>query len=581
VIIKEPPVYDISHWKIIKDFSAINPRPVLMLTKATECYPGTPFNNITDPLFAEYFAGMKAAGIARGAFHFFRKAYSALKQAEHFVNVVKPHITDKDILMLDVEEGGEKASQLWAWFHYVRSAFPNNICMLYSRKSVLDLIVMTQSERDYFKQIPVWTSGYPDNPDLLPSVPSWYIPDQTRWGQVLLWQYSEKGAVEGIVGAVDLNWMSPALQVILGDIPKPQLDLNKEYQTLRRFGSDGFAVIADLNKYEVHVTNIGDNLETVSHAANRLKAKIAINGDGWPFATIPYHPISLAASDGIVYQRAQFEFRPFLGVAQDKTILFSNDAKKIQFNTVSGTRWLIQDGVKSPALSTIAIEYFEKHPRTAVGKDANGKLVILVVEGRSEDDQGVMLSELADIMLELGCIDAVEFDGGGSSALWYGDRIVNMPSDGQERAVINHLVLVEKEVSIPEKEFNMKGVQKEGTSSNLKPVDGVGPIKTLLAGEWVYGNLSATGSDIIGFTHYYNADGVKIELDEPYKVSVTNLIKSNEVEPTGTPAPTPEPEPTPTPTPALDWDVHVSMATKTVRVTGEGVSIYFDDVKLK
>jgi len=93
-----------------------------------------------------------------------------------------------DILMLDVEEGGEKASQLWAWFHYVRSAFPNNICMLYSRKSVLDLIVMTQSERDYFKQIPVWTSGYPDNPDLLPSVPSWYIPDQTRWGQVLLWQ---------------------------------------------------------------------------------------------------------------------------------------------------------------------------------------------------------------------------------------------------------------------------------------------------------------------------------------------------------------------------------------------------------
>ena len=224
MIIKSPPVYDISHWKIVKDFSSINPRPILILTKATECYPGTPFNNITDPKFVEYFSGMKAAGIARGAFHFFRKAYNALKQAEHFVNVVKPHITDKDILVLDVEEGGEKASQLWAWFHYVRSAFPNNICMSYSRKSVLDLIVMTQAEKDYFKQIPVWTAGYPYFVDLFTSVPFFYVPDQTRFGHVWLWQYSETGTVEGIQGAVDLNWIDPIFYELIkgaGETPPP------------------------------------------------------------------------------------------------------------------------------------------------------------------------------------------------------------------------------------------------------------------------------------------------------------------------------------------------------------------------
>ena len=79
-------------------------------------------------------------------------------------------------------------------------------------------------------------------------------------------------------------------------------------------------------------------------------------------------------------------------------------------------------------------------PRTAVGSSEN-KLVMLVVDGRGQaGSKGVTSYELADIMIHLGCTDALNFDGGGSSEMY--DRnfgIINSPSDGREREVINGL----------------------------------------------------------------------------------------------------------------------------------------------
>jgi hypothetical protein len=84
-----------------------------------------------------------------------------------------------------------------------------------------------------------------------------------------------------------------------------------------------------------------------------------------------------------------------------------------------------------------------KHPRTAVGYDSTGtKLVILVVEGRSAHSHGIRSRGLADIMRSLGCTEALNFDGGGSSELYVrrlGPR--NFTTDGHERRVINALFL--------------------------------------------------------------------------------------------------------------------------------------------
>lgn len=86
------------------------------------------------------------------------------------------------------------------------------------------------------------------------------------------------------------------------------------------------------------------------------------------------------------------------------------------------------------------------NPRTAVGHDATGtKLVMLVVDGRlnTSVSKGCVSRDLADMMREVGCSEAMNFDGGGSSVL-YTDAlgVRNNPSDGNERSVTNSLFAV-------------------------------------------------------------------------------------------------------------------------------------------
>ena len=86
----------------------------------------------------------------------------------------------------------------------------------------------------------------------------------------------------------------------------------------------------------------------------------------------------------------------------------------------------------------------DRHPRTAVGFNADStRLFLVVVDGRQPDlSVGMNLIELADYMLTLGCTDALNLDGGGSSTLVVADEVVNSPSDGWERAVANALLVI-------------------------------------------------------------------------------------------------------------------------------------------
>jgi Phosphodiester glycosidase len=81
-------------------------------------------------------------------------------------------------------------------------------------------------------------------------------------------------------------------------------------------------------------------------------------------------------------------------------------------------------------------------PRSAMGFDAT-HVVMVVVDGRAPGySRGATLGELARFFLELNATDAMNFDGGGSSALWIRNRIINRPSDGQLRPIPNGLALV-------------------------------------------------------------------------------------------------------------------------------------------
>jgi hypothetical protein len=59
----------------------------------------------------------------------------------------------------------------------------------------------------------------------------------------------------------------------------------------------------------------------------------------------------------------------------------------------------------------------DKHPRTAMGYNRDGQLIILVVEGRNKNAAGATLEQLASMMQELQCWEALNLDGGGSSCM--------------------------------------------------------------------------------------------------------------------------------------------------------------------
>lgn len=86
-------------------------------------------------------------------------------------------------------------------------------------------------------------------------------------------------------------------------------------------------------------------------------------------------------------------------------------------------------------------------PRTAVGSDANGLVVLLVADGRgSGGSTGLTLDELARVMTGLGCTDVLNLDGGGSSMFLTGPEgtLHNSPSDGNQRKVLSFVWLMEK-----------------------------------------------------------------------------------------------------------------------------------------
>lgn len=84
-----------------------------------------------------------------------------------------------------------------------------------------------------------------------------------------------------------------------------------------------------------------------------------------------------------------------------------------------------------------------RHPRTAIGWREDGRLVLVTVDGRQpRKSVGMTIRELADLMLELGCREAINLDGGGSTTMVVNNKIVNSPSDQTgERAVSDALLV--------------------------------------------------------------------------------------------------------------------------------------------
>ena len=121
------------------------------------------------------------------------------------------------------------------------------------------------------------------------------------------------------------------------------------------------------------------------------------------------------------------------------------DLSKVQ-TAIGGGPMLVHDGeipIRQPGAHMTA-HAKERNPRTAFGwNDSN--YFFVVVDGRRKNvSLGMSFRELAVEMAALGCKEAMNLDGGGSSTIWAGGKVLNQPSDNHDRSGANALICVVK-----------------------------------------------------------------------------------------------------------------------------------------
>ena len=76
-----------------------------------------------------------------------------------------------------------------------------------------------------------------------------------------------------------------------------------------------------------------------------------------------------------------------------------------------------------------------RHPRAALALAGDGRLLALACDGRAGDEAGLTLRELAELLVELGAVQAMNLDGGGSTSLVCGGELRNVPRGAFEQPI--------------------------------------------------------------------------------------------------------------------------------------------------
>lgn len=176
--------------------------------------------------------------------------------------------------------------------------------------------------------------------------------------------------------------------------------------------------------------------EPTSKIAEEQGAIVAINGDFYGFRDYGY-----VIRNGVLYRsNYKNDTEQVFAIYDDgrcETFLSKDiSAQQLMDNGViqmlSFGPALVENGVVTVQesdpddLETIA----GRNPRTAIGMIEPLHYVFVVVDGRTRESAGYTFYELANVMLDYGCIEAYNLDGGGSSTLYFNGKVINTPTDG-------------------------------------------------------------------------------------------------------------------------------------------------------
>ena len=171
--------------------------------------------------------------------------------------------------------------------------------------------------------------------------------------------------------------------------------------------------------------------EKTSDIAESVNAILAINGDyygaeesGYVIRSgVIYRETAKSGNeDLVIYGDGSFE------IIDEDDITAEELLEKGAQNVLAFGPALVEDGSVSVTEDEEVGKAMASNPRTAIGIIDENHYVFVVADGRTSDNEGLSLYELAEFMESLGVQTAYNLDGGGSSTMYFNGQIINKPT---------------------------------------------------------------------------------------------------------------------------------------------------------
>ena len=190
----------------------------------------------------------------------------------------------------------------------------------------------------------------------------------------------------------------------------------------------------------------------------------AFNDDGTSNSYVGSLPVGMVVSEGkIVWDDGQ-NYEGFVGFNEDNVLVVANSmdaARAKELKIRDGCCFgpvLLMNGVVNQVEYSANSGY---NPRTAIGQRADGAIIFVCIDGRQVGSLGGTYSDLINIMVEYGAVNACNLDGGSSSVMLYRDS-QGLYGDAGEVVMINSYSLLQKDPRRMPTFFMVKAPESEG-----------------------------------------------------------------------------------------------------------------------
>lgn len=174
--------------------------------------------------------------------------------------------------------------------------------------------------------------------------------------------------------------------------------------------------------------------EVVASMAERYGAVAGINGGEFVDGVTTYTamPVGLVMVNGEVLNGNEDETYHVTGISNDNKLVIGNmtmaRAKELGIrDCVSVSNLIGPFLIVNGEMQDVSGTGGGLNPRTAIGQTADGKILLLVCDGRQITGMGASFADLQDIMAEYGAVNASVMDGGTSTQMYYNGEVINNP----------------------------------------------------------------------------------------------------------------------------------------------------------